>query len=51
VVGGKTAIMLRAGEALAVTLRNGRQFVISVDDAATGAGLINGLVELDGSWG
>lgn len=51
VVGGKTAIMLRAGEALAVTLRNGRQFVISVDDAATGAGLINGLVELDESRG
>lgn len=46
VVPGKTAIVLRAGDALALTFHSGRQFVITVDDAATGAALVNGLIRL-----
>lgn len=44
---GKTAIVLRSGEALVVTLKSGRQFAVTVDDSKTGAGLVNGLVELE----
>ena len=38
------AIVLRRGDALELTLRSGRLFAVTVDDAATGAALVNGLV-------
>ncbi|MEU7151912.1 DUF1648 domain-containing protein [Streptomyces sp. NPDC045470] len=40
---GRSGIVLRAGEALALRLTNGRAFVVTVDDAATAAALLNGL--------
>lgn len=43
---GRTAIVLRRGEALEVTMKNGRRFAMTVDDALAGAALINGLTEL-----
>lgn len=39
-----SAIVLRRGDALELTFRNGRRFAITVDDAATGAALVNGLI-------
>jgi hypothetical protein len=42
---GKTALVLRPGVAMAVTFKEGNQFVITVDDPATGVALINGLLE------
>jgi MFS family permease len=45
---GQQALILRPGEAIALTFRDGDQFVITVDDAATGAALLNGLIELRG---
>ena len=47
--GGRTGIILRSGEALEVTRHTGRSLVITVDDAVTAAGLINGLVQRSGS--
>lgn len=41
----KTALILRSGEALALTFSDGHQFVITVDDAPTGSALLNGLIE------
>ncbi|MGC2241792.1 MAG: DUF1648 domain-containing protein [Acidimicrobiia bacterium] len=41
---GATALVLRRGEALEVTLNGGRRFAVTVDDPATGAALLNGLV-------
>ena len=43
--GGRTGIILRSGEALEVARRSGRSLVITVDDAVTAAGLVNGLVQ------
>ncbi|HEY5891271.1 MAG TPA: DUF1648 domain-containing protein [Acidimicrobiia bacterium] len=43
---GASAIVLRRGEALEITFRNGRRFAMTVDDAATGAALLNGLIDL-----
>ncbi|MFB9307756.1 hypothetical protein BJY17_002773 [Agromyces hippuratus] len=40
---GAFGIVLRAGEALQVTRRNGRRFVVTVDDAATAAALLEAL--------
>ncbi|MFH8344022.1 hypothetical protein [Streptomyces sp. NPDC018045] len=40
---GRSGIVLRAGEALALRLTNGRVFVVTVDDAATAAALLNAL--------
>lgn len=37
-------VVLRTGEAIEVTRRNGKRFVVTVDDAATGAGLLEALV-------
>lgn len=37
---GRSGIILRAGEAIEVTRRNGRRFVVTVDDAKTGAGVL-----------
>lgn len=44
---GQSALILRGGEAMAITLRDGSQFVITVDDAETGAALLNGLLDRD----
>lgn len=38
-------VVLRTGEAIEVARTNGRRFVVTVDDAATGAGLLQALVE------
>ncbi len=46
-VPGQSGLILRAGEAIAITLRDGSQFVITVDDPETGAALLNGLIERD----
>lgn len=42
---GRTGIVLRAGDALQVERRSGRSVVVTVDDAATAAALITGLVD------
>ncbi len=39
-----SAIVLRRGDALELTFRGGRRFAVTVDDAATGAALLNGLL-------
>lgn len=44
VVPGGSAVVLRRGDALEVTLESGRRFAVTVEDAATGAALLNGLV-------
>ncbi|WP_456788713.1 DUF1648 domain-containing protein [Cellulomonas sp. P5_C5] len=41
--GGRVGVVLRAGEALQVERSGGRAFVVTVDDAATGAALLNTL--------
>ncbi len=41
---GRSAIVLRRGDAIEVTFPNDRQFAVTVDDAATGAALLNGLL-------
>ncbi|GAA5197277.1 DUF1648 domain-containing protein [Microbacterium jejuense] len=43
--GRRFGIVLRAGEALEVTRRNGRRFVVTVDDAGTAAALLEALVQ------
>ncbi|MFI0264633.1 DUF1648 domain-containing protein [Streptomyces sp. NPDC017056] len=40
---GRSGIVLRSGEALALRLADGRVFVVTVDDAATAAALLNAL--------
>lgn len=42
--GHGSGVILRNGEALRVTRTSGRQFVVTVDDAATGASVLEGLV-------
>ena len=42
--GHGSGVILRNGEALRVTRTNGRQFVVTVDDAALGASVLQGLV-------
>lgn len=41
---GSAAVALRPGPALALTLRDLKTFVVTVDDAATGAALLNDLI-------
>jgi len=41
--GGRVGVVLRAGEGLQVERSGGRSFVVTVDDAATGAALLNTL--------
>lgn len=41
ITGKGTAVMLRAGQCLVVRTVNGREFTVSVDDAARGAALLN----------
>ena len=40
---GRFGIVLHAGEAIQVTRRNGRAFVVTVEDAATGAAVLSAL--------
>jgi hypothetical protein len=40
-------IILRSGEAIEVARKNGKRLVVTVHDAATGAGLLEALVERD----
>lgn len=42
-VPGGSGVILRSGPALIVTRRSGRRFTVSVDDAATGAGVLAGV--------
>lgn len=41
---GGTGVVLRGGEAIVVTLTNGRTFAVTVDDAETGAALLRAVV-------
>jgi hypothetical protein len=41
---GAAAVVLRRGPALRLTLRDGKTFLVTVDDAATGAALLNDLI-------
>lgn len=43
-VPGRAAVVLRRGEAIEVRFPSGRRFAVTVDDAATGAALLNGLL-------
>lgn len=43
--GGRTGVVLRAGESLAVERTGGRRFVVTVDEAATAASLLNTVAE------
>lgn len=47
VVGDASALVARAGEGMLVRFHDGRAFVITVDDAARGAGLLNWLLSPD----
>ncbi len=40
---GRTGIILRAGQAIEVTTTGGKRFAVTVDDAATGAGVLAAL--------
>lgn len=40
-------VVMRAGEAIRVVRTNGKVFTVTVDDAATGAALLNGLIARD----
>ena len=42
---GSSALMVRGGDCVILEYRSGGRFVISVDDAAQGAALVNGLIE------
>jgi hypothetical protein len=39
-----SAVVIREGDGIIVTLNTGRRFAVTVEDAVTGAGLLNGLV-------
>jgi hypothetical protein len=41
---GNGSVVLRSGPALRLALRNGKTFLVTVDDAATGAALLNDLI-------
>jgi hypothetical protein len=41
---GAAAVILRRGPALRLTLRDGKTFLVTADDAATGAALLNDLI-------
>ncbi|WP_413806712.1 hypothetical protein [Streptomyces sp. OE57] len=45
--GGGSALVFRSGDALFLTLATGREFAVTVDDAATAAALLNTLIERD----
>ena len=48
-VEGRFGVVLRQGEAIEVTRANGRRFLVTVDDAATGAALLQALIARDAS--
>ncbi|WP_029144589.1 DUF1648 domain-containing protein [Microbacterium luticocti] len=46
---GRFGVVLRTGDGIEVDRRDGRRFVVTVDDAGTGAALLNGLREREAS--
>ncbi|MFF2655569.1 DUF1648 domain-containing protein [Streptomyces sp. NPDC058045] len=44
---GRRGVVLRSGEALSVATTQDREYVVTIDDSATAAALLNGLVERD----
>jgi len=44
---GATGVVLRSGEAIEIHRTGGRRFLVTVDDAATGAALLATLAERD----
>ncbi|MFE7238020.1 DUF1648 domain-containing protein [Streptomyces sp. NPDC057580] len=42
---GRTGVMIRSGEGIVARLVDGREFAVTVDDSATGAALLNTLVD------
>ncbi|MGW2179388.1 DUF1648 domain-containing protein [Streptomyces sp. NPDC001732] len=42
---GGTGVVLRSGEGIVATLVDGRKFAVTVDDSATGAALLNTLID------
>jgi hypothetical protein len=44
---GSAAVAVRRGPALSLTLRDHKTFLVTVDDAATGAALLNDLISAD----
>ena len=44
---GVRAIVIRGGEGLRIGRTNKADLVVTVDDAATGAGLVNALLQRD----
>ncbi|KAA9130644.1 hypothetical protein [Microbacterium caowuchunii] len=47
--GGRFGVLLRRGEAIEVTRRSGKRFVVTVGDAGTGAALLEALRERQGT--
>ncbi|MEV5980995.1 DUF1648 domain-containing protein [Streptomyces sp. NPDC052114] len=47
----RRGVVLRSGEALSVRTVGGREYVVTVDDSATAASLLNGLVDRHGAKG
>ena len=47
-VSGAAAVAVRRGPALRLTLRDGKTFLVTVDDAVTGAALLNDLITASG---
>ncbi|NEE44119.1 DUF1648 domain-containing protein, partial [Streptomyces sp. SID8455] len=42
---GRTGFIVRSGEAIVARQANGREFAVTVEDSATGAALLNTLVD------
>ncbi|MFD4759987.1 DUF1648 domain-containing protein [Streptomyces sp. NPDC058439] len=42
---GRSGLMIRSGEGIVATLAGGRVFAVTVDDSATGAALLNTLID------
>lgn len=42
---GRTGVMIRSGEGIVARLVDGREFAVTVDDSATGAALLNTLID------
>jgi hypothetical protein len=45
---GAAAVVVRRGPALRLSLRDGKTFLVTVDDAETGAALLNDLIAAAG---
>jgi hypothetical protein len=48
---GRAAVVLRGGDAIKLQLTDGREFAVTVDDAATGAALLADLLAQEGVSG